>query len=138
MALKTVSKKSEPAAAPAPVEETALLELSLYTNYTWRGVTYEKGKPYRFRTNDAMTLMSELDHGRPVWKLYRPPLKKTQVVPDVVDATEIRTETAGEELMGVDPTTVKPKRIDVGTDDEIKDILDRVGADEEDAGNVTV
>jgi len=45
MALKTekIEKSPEPAVKP----DTTVLELALYTQYTWQGETYEKGKPYR-------------------------------------------------------------------------------------------
>jgi len=130
MALKT-----ERAEAPAkPNDGTTILELALYKIYTWGANTYEQGKPYRFKNADAMQLMSEQDLGRPVWKIYRPvKVREVQKV-EVMDATSVTASLPVE-----DPTVLRPdpkaKRIDVGSDDEIQDILKNVG---DDSGDVTV
>ena len=126
MALKTKEDK--------PVQsDTTVLELALYTQYTWLGTTFVKGKPYRFKNADAMQLLSEQDYGRPVWSLYRPPTKAAAAMNSVVDATNITVPEPDEEPL---PGTLDTgrKRIEVGTDDEIADILGKV----EDEGNVTV
>lgn len=70
-----------------------------------------------------------------MWKIYRPvKVKEVQRV-EVMDATSIHAPLPIE-----DPTTLRPdtkaKRIDVGTDDEIQDILKNVNTDE--SGDVTV
>lgn len=127
MALKT-SEKADAPAAP----ETAVLELALYTQYTWQGVTYEKGKPYRFKLADAIQLMSEQDHGRPIWRKYRPPHIKQKAMEEVVDATMVQAPPSADEF-GTLVATKDQKRIEVGDDSEIADILNRDGG-----GDVTV
>lgn len=126
MALNKVEKKAEKPAAPT----TIVLELALYTNYTYKGFTYQKGKPYRFSRETAVDMLSEFDSGRPVWRVYNPPAPKTAPKVEVVDATAV-------EPVGIidDPVREEdPKRrIEVGSDDEIRDILNPA-----DEGNVTI
>lgn len=117
MALKTAEQKAD---ASSPVQ-TTVLELAMYKQYTWQDVTYEKGKPYRFRTADAMILLQEQDAGRPVWKQYIAPKPRVAPRNEVVDATDQRT--SGEPI----DVLTGGKRIEVGDDSEIKDILDAGG-----------
>ncbi len=139
MALKTekteaAATKEAPKAAvakePAVKEEpTVVLELALYTNYTWNGFTYKKGEAYRFRQTDAMALLSEQDHNRPIWKQYTPPKKRKAAQQEIVDSTRVSAAPRG-------PAEEPNKRIDVGDDSELGDIL---GADAETGGeNVTI
>jgi hypothetical protein len=126
MALKTETKPAtEPAAQPQAQPQTTVLELALYTQYTWGGETYEKGKPYRFRSVDAMKLLAETDTGRPVWKLYQAPKPRQAPKNEIMDATGVQVTVPGE------PINVPPaaKRIDIGSDDEIQDILKNEGGD---------
>lgn len=137
MALKT-PEKSAPEKAPADV--TVLLELALYTHYTWGGVTYEKGTAYKFTQEDAMLLMSEQDHGRPVWRQFTPARPRRAATMPIVDSTEVRAVRTRQSLEdaalnGGAGTAVKGKRIDVGTDDEIADVLNRP---DDVSGDVTV
>lgn len=134
MALKTAAEK---AAALATTEQpktvqTTILELAMYKQYTWGGITYEAGKPYRFRSEDAMILLAETDADRPVWKIYSPP--KIQQAPknEVVDATLKRAVATP-----VDEIGLPAKRIDVGSDSEIADILEQTTALDQ-QGDVTV
>jgi hypothetical protein len=133
MALKTAEK---PVVAEPPVD-TVTLELALYTQYTWGGTTYEKGTAYKFKRDDAMLLLSEQDHGRPIWKQYNPPKPKQPARTMVVDSTEmraVRTRTSLEEAANMRPGQNTGKRIDVGTDEEIADVLNQP----DDSGDVTV
>ena len=136
MALKTEKDKAEQLPLPAVPVNTTVLELALYTIYTWGGITYEKGKPYRFKSSDALILLAEQDTGRPVWKLHKPQRPKAAPRTDVVDATMITAPTPVDEFGAsvLSPTQGQQKRIDVGTDDEIADILTRP----DDSGDVTV
>lgn len=133
MALKTGQPKAE-ASEVAP-SETTVLELALYKIYTWGANTYETGKPYRFKNADAMTLLAEQDLGRPVWRLWRKPVPKQAPKNEIVDATMIHApvpvDDFGAPLVSAD-TTAK-KRIEIGTDDEIADILNK-----DTSGDVTV
>jgi len=133
MALKTSDK---PAATPAqpPFTQTTVLELALYKLYTWQNNTYEQGKPYRFRNEDAMLLLGEQDLGRQVWKLYQPPKKREAPKHEIVDATRV-VATRPVEDVGFGTLNKASGRIEVGTDDEIQDILER---NEEGGGDVTV
>jgi len=135
MALKSAEKPEEAPAVANPHANTTVLELALYKIYTWQGVTYERGKPYRFKNSDAMILLGEHDHGRPVWRIYTPPTKKSAPRNEIVDATRVQAQLPVDEFgtVLVAPDTTK-KRIDVGTDDEISDILSRP----DDGGDVTV
>lgn len=137
MALKTGEK---PVNATPPVDDGVLLELAMYAHYTWEGVTYESGTAYKFRRDDAIQLLGDQDYGRPIWKRYNPPKAKTEPRMPIVDQTSvtaIRARVTLEEasLLGT-PDANKPKRIDVGTDDEIADILNRPEVDA--SGDVTV
>lgn len=136
MALRT-EKPVQASAKPPVAVNTTVLELAMYKLYTWGGYTYEKGKPYRFKNSDAMILLGEMDTGRPVWKIYRPPPVKQAPKNEIVDATMIAAPTPvdefGQPLMSSDDPA---KRIDVGSDDEIADILNRPDIDE--SGDVTV
>ena len=120
MALKTEKTDVSPEATKAaPVQATTVLELAMYKMYTWGGVTYEAGKPYRFRSQDAMMLLSETDMDRPIWKIYQQPKAKQVPKNEVVDATSAHASLPVEELGGVP----SEKRLEVGSDDEIADIL---------------
>jgi len=102
--------------------ETVLLELSMYTHYTWQNQTYEGGQAYRFSRETAMQLLGDLDHGRPIWRMHRAPRPKQQPKNLVIDATDVTAVRTREHLDGgVNPA----KRIDVGTDEEIADVLNR-------------
>lgn len=136
MALKTGEK---PSVDPPVPSDTVLLELALYTHYTWGGVTYERGTAYRFKKEDAVSLMSEQDHGRPLWRQFRPPKPKGTPSMPIVDSTEVkaaRSRLSLEEAALRSPGTNTGKRIEVGTDEEIQDILSRPEVDT--SGDVTV
>lgn len=121
MALKTPDNK--PIAAPA--EDVMLLELALYSRYTLKKNTYIGGQVYRFKRADAMQLLAEMDHGRPIWRQWRKPVAKKQTATtQVVDATAISVDRVGEPPTGLVPDDPS-KRIDVGTDEEIADILNK-------------
>lgn len=130
MALKTEKKAEVP---DEPVPTTTVLELALYKVYTWGLNTYEQGKPYRFKNSDAMVLLAEQDTGRPVWKLYRKPVPKQAPKTEVVDATMVHAPVPVEEFVLKANGTVGPKRIEIGDDSEIADILPVDSSD-----NVTV
>lgn len=133
MALKSPEKTEAPAVSPTA--NTTVLELALYKLYTWQGQTYEKGKPYRFKNNDAMILLGEHDTGRPVWRIYKPPTERKAPRNEIVDATRVQAQLPTDEFGAVLATPDRVnKRIDVGTDDEIADILNRP----DDGGDVTV
>lgn len=139
MALRDGTTPKTPVVAEKPAEAapTTLLELALYTHYTWGGVTYEKGTAYRFAQQDAMALLGELDCGRPIWRQYTPPRKKVPTVMPVVDSTEVRAVRSRQSLEEAALRGGTPvKRIEVGTDEEIADILNQPDGDA--AGDVTV
>ena len=126
---------------PNPIPPpTTVLELSFYKKYTWQGHTYEGGQPYRFRNEDAMLLLAEQDYGRQVWRVYRAPLnqRKQQAAnepPVIMDATGVSVPPVVDEW-GIVSVPKDKRRIDVGNDDEIADILSQVATDE--GGDVTV
>ena len=136
MALKT-AEKVETQRPVDPTANTTVLELSLYTKYTWGNVTYEKGKPYRFKNSDAMVLLGERDLDRPIWKMYHPPAARQAPRNEIVDATmrsaPIPVDEFGQDVQLSAPP--KPKRLDIGDDSEIADILNQ---QDDDGGNVTV
>lgn len=132
MALKT---KEPPVEVPATPVGTTILELALYKIYTWGNESYHQGHPYRFRNEDAMRLLAENDLGRPIWKIYRPPPPRVTPKNEVIDATGVQATLPSDEPIFGNPVAEKKKRIDVGTDEEIQDILNRPESDE---GNITV
>lgn len=132
MALKTPEKAPDASPTKPAPPTTVMLELALYTHYTWQGTTYEKGTAYRFTQEDAIALMSEEDYGRPIWRRYQPPRKRGPVSMPVVDQTEVRavrTRQSLEEAAYRGAAPVPGKRIDVGTDEEIADVLNRPDGD---------
>jgi hypothetical protein len=122
MALKTPDNKPLPT---APSDTTMLLELALYSRYTRKKNTYIGGQVYRFKREDAMQLLTDTDAGRPIWRMWRKPAPKKQTATTtVMDATAISVERIGEPPSGLVPDE-PGKRIDVGSDEEISDILNR-------------
>jgi hypothetical protein len=126
MALRTERQKTS-------TDETTVLELALYKIFTWQDRKFEAGKPYRFRNEDAIVLMGERDHDRPIWKLYRPPVVRQSTQPVIVDATSIQPTPPMNEF-GEPVTPKEQKRIEIGDDSEISDILEQAGSE----GDVTV
>ena len=97
-------------------------------------MTYEGGKPYRFNNIDAMRLLAEQGMERPV-NIHQPAKPKQAPKNEIVDATRNRvTNPVDEFVETISATIPSPKRIDVGNDSEIADIL----AKTEDSGDVTV
>jgi YD repeat-containing protein len=129
MALTKSDSKSETLTqpSPSPVADSVLLELSLYRFYTWQETTYEGGRAYRFNRDAAMQLLAEQDAGRPIWRLYRPAKPKEKPKNIVYDATEVTAVRTRENIHGTDSNSAPVRRIDVGSDDELSDILSRDG-----------
>jgi len=117
-------------------KETVLLELALYTNYNWHGTIFQKGKAYKFNKSDAINLLGQQDHAeRQIWKRYAPPVR-IRKKEEVLDATQVDMTASTEDAYPDGLKSVEPKkRIEVGTDDEIADVLAEVAKDPE---NVTV
>jgi hypothetical protein len=129
MALKKFTDATQ-AATPAPIEPSGipniLLELALYNLYTRGGVTYEKGKAYRFDQNTAIMLMSEQDMGRPVWRQYVAPPQVRKRETEIVDQTRRVVEPPPAETAHAVEVSA-PKRLDIGDDSELADLgLDTV------------
>ncbi len=149
MALKTtLNKDPKPTSTGEPDvkqvesegESGILLELALYKNYTCGTgmdlMAYEAGKAYRFTQETAMALLSEQDHGRPIWRIYRPARVKTHQASPVVDATRVQaTRTRQTVDQVLNPPDSGKKRIEVGDDAEIADLLPK---DDADSGDVIV
>lgn len=133
MAFKTAEKAEAPVVTN-PIANTTVLELSLYTKYTWGNVTYEKGKPYRFKNSDAMVLLGERDTDRPIWKMYHAPAAKRAPRNEVVDATMINAPVPVDEFGQSVMSLPASKRIEIGDDSEIADILNQ----QDGSGDVTV
>ena len=136
MALKTDAAGKTPTTAPTQKADTTLLELALFTNYTWGRNSYVKGKAYKFTTKDAMRLLAETDFGRPIWKIHTPAKAKEVQKNEPVDATMISAPEPVDEMGDLVPDAPSPvdeKRISIGDESEISDILNR-----DDPGNVTV
>lgn len=123
---------TEQSKAVTSVEDTVDLELALYTNYNVGGQMYVKGTAYRFTKSSALTLLSERDCGRPVWKIHQKPQAKVKAEQGPVDATKVVVKS----VEPVPGTPEYPKtRIDIGTDAEIADII---GGAKESEGDVTL
>lgn len=111
MALKTTTKIADAVPAEAP---TMVLELALYTNYTRDTNTFVKGEKYKFKADQAMALLQEADHGRPIWRVYREPAKpKVQQGP--VDVTKMVVTPIIDPI----PGSVPENRIDIGDESEL-------------------
>lgn len=131
---ETNPEVTQPVEPRAPVALTVVLELALYKHYTWGKDTYVQNQPYRFSQDVALRLLRETDAGRQVWKQYTPKPVKRVVRPVVEDATHVTVPIMdmSDVEIGADPN----KRIEVGTDDEIRDVLTR--PDDDDSDNITV
>lgn len=114
MALKSAPEKT------ASTPDTLHLQLALYSNYTVGQTTYVKDVVYKFTREQAVQLLQEQDHGRPVWKIYRKPTPRAKDLAPV-DATKMVMATPQEPIHGVEVPPVT--RIDVGDDSEIQDII---------------
>lgn len=117
MALKTKEEK-----APSQ-PDTMVLELALYNVYSLENRTYHKGTAYRFNRDVALRLLEEEDAGRRVWKQHRPVKIEVKKEP-IEDVTKVQIVDATEPIHGLDEKKA-PKGIQVGSDDEISDILNR-------------
>jgi hypothetical protein len=106
----------------------------MYTNYTWRGQTFHKGKAYRFTRADAMECLSERDCDRPIWKMFKKPVPKVVQETTEVDATHINDVVEAQpDGVRIDP---KRQRIEIGTDEELQ--AEGILPPADDGGNVTV
>lgn len=118
MAIK-VSKQD----AVAP-EATVVLDLAVYERYNRLGELYEKGVGYVFSQEQANVLLAEqeADSGSPVWKIYvskkAAEVERAPREPEPVDKTRAVVEVLeSEEMPG------KTRRIDIGDDSEIEELL---------------
>jgi hypothetical protein len=125
-------EKTSPVVHHVQPADYVTLELALYTQYHYQGKTFQKGTAYKFRRDVAMQLLGEHDHSRPVWRIYRAPAPKVKPKHTVEEAMTVEFKKLEEMPNGSDS---KPTRIDVGTDDEIAEILSNVADEPE---NVTV
>lgn len=112
----------------APTSENEVyLELSFYERYTKGGRTYEKGTAYKFTKDQAITLLSEQDGARSIWRRYRPgddeEVQVVKVTPKkkVEDATQEAVKPAASNEM--ETTANPPKAIEIGNEEEIADLL---------------
>lgn len=125
MAVQTKTKSKLPASAASAVSavatavaattDTLLLSLTMYSRYNRDGVTYEKGKVYRFPEDVATRYLKEADEGRPIWRSVpddsaagvtvfegvQEPVQEEPVVAATA-ATEEPTAVAGVELATAD------------------------------------
>jgi hypothetical protein len=104
-------------AAGAPIEITKLT-LAIYQRYSRGGILYEAGKVYGFTAEQAETLLAEEDEGRPIWRKYRAPKVEDSAAskePEVIIQTE-------RELPVLNPVEVVNGRLEVGTEDELKEL----------------
>jgi hypothetical protein len=106
-------------------DDTILLELTMYNNFTIGETTYEKGKPYRFTQKVALRLLAEQDMGRPVWKQFVAPVEARAPKAVVV---EDRTKIEIPQEIEPDPAASNSgstKRIEIGDESELADILNK-------------
>lgn len=133
-----VKPDSKPAVKGESPAKTIDLELVTYKRYHRGGRLYVAEQAYRFTEVQAAILLEEVDNssGRPVWRRYKP--KSAASVPElgikkVTDSTTAKVERIADDEM----LSEAPKRIDIGSDAEIADILQQVNTDEPGEG-VTV
>jgi hypothetical protein len=141
MGVKTeVKPDSKPAVKVEQPVKTIDLELVTYQRYHRGGRLYVAEQAYRFTEAQAVILLEEVDSStsRPVWRRYKP--KAAAAVPElgikkVSDSTTAKVERIPEDEVFAEV----PKRIDIGSDAEISDILQQVGQVEDGPGEgVTV
>jgi hypothetical protein len=112
--------------AIAPVQEYIILELAYYKRYT-RGVTgtpYEADKAYRFKAEQAAILLEEVEEpsGRPIWRRYKPKTNPQRI--KVPEGHKQTMDAASDIIKPLEsPDTAITKGIQIGSDDEIKEIL---------------
>jgi hypothetical protein len=134
MALDITKGKTAPAAAaaPEPVRKVALC-LAIYQRYHRAGQLFEAGIPYNFTEEQAETLLEEVEDGseNPIWKRYK---RKSEVQRVQVEANGDlipvdMTASVVKELGAVDENAPS-KRIEIGDDSELAEILGPDGAAE--------
>lgn len=125
-----------PVAAPVRVVPTGpvALELAIYKRYirVAGGQLYEGDKYYNFTPEQAAILLQETEDntGRPIWRRYKVGQQKVIVVDPTnkagIDATgdKIAADSRDQSELDAQGTT----RIEIGTDDEIADILNEVNS----------
>ena len=107
-----------PAAAPAAPSDITKLTLAIFQRYSRGGILYEAGKVYGFTAEQAEVLLAEEDDGRPIWRKYRAPKVEdgsTPKEPEVILQTE-------RELPVLNPVEAVNGRLEVGTEDELKEL----------------
>lgn len=117
----------------APVVRKVALCLAVYSRYHRGGVLYEKDIPYNFTEAQADILLEEVEDGSetPIWKRYKRKSEVTRVQVEAngdlipVDMTDSKVV----ELGAVDENAAS-KRIDIGDDSELLELLGKDGAAE--------
>jgi hypothetical protein len=130
MALKQREEKPATAAEVAQTLQalpqsvpTLTLTLNMYKNYSRNGVQYKAGVQYKFKRDSAMVLLEETDAGRPVWKIWRAPVVRKATATQVdQSAVEIQPIVESDPVVA---DAVAAKKIEIGGEDEIEDLLSR-------------
>jgi hypothetical protein len=139
--VKTSQKESAVAAASAALAATAtaatavehvFLTPALYDRYVRKGHLFEKGTPYRVTREQADVLLAEVEDesDRPLWRVYKPAATPQALIiaeaargPAAVDMTGALVE----DLPEVDANADSKRRLEVGDDSEIAEILADAG-----------
>jgi hypothetical protein len=126
--------QAKKAVLAGPRTGTLMLELALYKRYHWKGALYEAGVIYKVSREQAVEMLQEEDSGRPIWKVHRK-VEKESTRPKLkldedgaVDLSKFDLDKPDTLPLGEEHK--KPKRIDIGNDDEIADLLvEKTGED---------
>jgi hypothetical protein len=110
------------------------LELAIYKRYTRGGLLYESDKFYNFTAEQASILLQETEDntGRPIWRRYKAGQQKvvTQVVNEKKGVDATGDKIVPDQRDAEDLEAMGLKKIEIGSDDEISDILQNVNQGE--------
>jgi len=122
MALQTETK---------PVErKMELLELVAYKRYHRGGHLYTDDNAYSFTLEQAEILLEEIDEQtqRPIWRRYKPKTQAMVQAQAQIAGTKPTINAVSDDVKALAVSEERQGRIDVGSDEEIADILKDVEA----------
>jgi len=122
MAIHNTAKATK-TAAPALVK----LELAFYKRYHRGGHLYDSDSIYEFTPEQADILLSEVEDGtdRPIWRKYRPKPTPQQVRINEENRRVVTATT--DKIEEIEEAGRTEGRIDIGSDEEIAEILGAAG-----------
>lgn len=120
-ATPTEPSAARQAAAVPEAPKKIRIELAQYTRYVRKGVFFESEKFYEVTQAQAEMLFDDLDdYGVPIFRRYRPPVPKEQIIRDAEGrrGVDMSRDTVIEDLPDTEHSSIRA--INVGDDDELR------------------